>query len=410
MNKSVVWLGALAFALSAASLLSSTSARAQISDGVVKLGVLNDQSGLYADITGRGSVVAAQMAAEDMGGSVLGAPIQIIDADHQNKPDVASTIAREWIDSKQVDVIVDGAASSASIAIQGIVTEKKRIFLASGPATSDLTGKSCSPYGFQWTYDTYALAKGTGGAMVKQGGDSWFFITADYVFGKTLEADTTHFVEAAGGKVLGAVRAPIQTQDFSSFLLQAQASKAKVIGLANAGTDFSNSLKQASEFGIVSGGQRLAGLLVQITDLNSLGLKIAQGLVFTDPFYWDRDDIARAFGKRFMAKFGGKAPSAVQAGTYSAVLEYLRAVKAAGSDDADKVRAQLLKAKLNTPMDRNGWVREDGRVMHEMLLVQVKTPAESKYPWDYEKVLTVIPADEAWRPLNEGNCPYVKKS
>ncbi|HUN50546.1 MAG TPA: ABC transporter substrate-binding protein, partial [Candidatus Sulfotelmatobacter sp.] len=363
-----------------------------------------------ADITGRGSVLAAQMAAEDMGGSILGKPIQIIDADTQNKPDVASSIAREWIDSKQVDVIADGAASSTSLAIQKIVLEKKRIFLASGPASSDLTSKDCSPYGFQWTYDTYALAKGAGAAMVKQGGDSWFFITADYNFGWALEADTSAFVKAAGGTVVGKVRAPLNTQDFSSFLLQAQASKAKVVGLANAGTDFSNALKQAAEFGIVSGGQRIAGLLVQITDINSLGLKTAQGLVFVDPFYWDRDDISRAFGKRFMAKFGGKAPSAVQAGTYSAVLSYLKSVKAAGTDNADKVRAELLKTHFNDPMMRNGWVREDGRVMHEMLLVQVKSPAESKYPWDYEKVLTVIPANEAWRPLNEGACPYVKKS
>jgi branched-chain amino acid transport system substrate-binding protein len=385
-------------------------AEAQVSDNVIKIGVLNDQNGLYADITGHGSFIAAQMAAEDMGGTVLGAPIQFLEADTQNKPDVASTIARQWIDEKQVDVIADGAASSTALAIQEITKEKKRIFLASGPASSDFTGKFCSPYGFQWTYDTYALAKGTGGAMVKQGGDSWFFITADYAFGYALEADTGNFVKNAGGKVLGAVRAPLSTQDFSSFLLQAQASKANVIGLANAGADFSNSLKQASEFGIVAAGQKLAALLVQITDINSLGLKTAQGVVFTDPFYWDRDEQSRAFGKRFMAKHGGKAPSAVQAGTYSATLSYLRAVKAAGTDDADKVRAQLLKAKLDTPMDRNGWVREDGRVMHEMLLVEIKKPEESKYPWDYEKILSVIPADQAWRPLGEGNCPYVKKS
>ncbi|HYM32552.1 MAG TPA: ABC transporter substrate-binding protein [Candidatus Cybelea sp.] len=390
--------------------LGAFTANAQISDNVIRIGVLNDQSGPYADITGHGSYIAAQMAAEDIGGSVLGKPIEFLEADTQNKPDVASSIAREWIDAKQVDVIADGAASSTALAIQEVVREKKRIFLASGPASSDFTGKACSPYGFQWTYDTYALAKGTGGAMVKQGGDSWFFITADYAFGYALETDTGNFVKNAGGKVLGSVRAPLNTQDFSSFLLQAQASKAKVIGLANAGTDFSNSLKQSAEFGIVAGGQKLAALLVQITDINALGLKVAQGVVFTDPFYWDRDDKSRAFGKRFMAKHDGKAPSAVQAGTYSSVLSYLRAVKAAGTDNADKVRAELLKAKLDTPMDRDGWVREDGRVMHEMLLVQVKKPEESKYPWDYEKILAVIPADQAWRPLNEGNCPYVKKS
>ena len=408
MRKSLVSLAVLACTLGGGAGLSP--AQAQISDNLIKIGVLNDQAGPYADITGKGSVLAAQMAAEDMGGAINGAPIQIIDADTQNKPDVASTIAREWIDAKQVDVIADGAASSTSLAIQEITREKKRIFIASGPASSDITSKACSPYGFQWTYDTYALAKGTGGAMVKQGGDSWFFITADYAFGYALEADTSNFVKNAGGKVLGSVRAPLNTQDFSSFLLQAQASKAKVIGLANAGTDFSNSLKQAAEFGIVSGGQKLAALLVQITDLNALGLKVAQGVVFTDPFYWDRDDKTRAFGKRFMAKHGGKAPSAVQAGTYSGVLSYLKAVKAAGSDNADKVREQFLKTHYDDPMMRGGWIREDGRVMHDMLLVQVKTPAESKYPWDYEKILTVIPAEEAWRPLNEGACPYVKKS
>ncbi|MFY9893606.1 MAG: ABC transporter substrate-binding protein [Xanthobacteraceae bacterium] len=391
-----------------ACILSCGTAWAQISDGVVKLGVLNDMSSLYADVSGKGGVVAAQMAAEDFGGKVLGAPIEIIGGDHQNKPDVGAGLARQWIDTDHVDAIVDVPTSSVALAIQEVTREKKRIFLMSGPASSDLTGKACSPYGIHWTYDTYALAHGTGGALVKQGGNTWFFITADYAFGHALERDTGDAVKAAGGKVLGAVNAPLNTQDFSSFLLQAQASKAKVIGLANAGGDTINSIKQASEFGIVAGGQKLAGLLVFLSDIHSLGLKIAQGLTITSAWYWDKDDASRAFAKRFMARNPtGLPPTYIQAGIYTEVTFYLNAIQAAGTDDADKVVAQMRKMKINDFMTKDGWLREDGRVMRDMYLEEVKSPAESKYPFDYLKILATIPPDQAFRPLKEGNCPLV---
>jgi branched-chain amino acid transport system substrate-binding protein len=391
-----------------ACILSCGTAWAQVSDGVVKLGVLNDMSSLYADVSGKGGVVAAQMAAEDFGGKVLGAPIEIIGGDHQNKPDVGAGLARQWIDTDHVDAIVDVPTSSVALAIQEVTREKKRIFLMSGPASSDLTGKACSPYGIHWTYDTYALAHGTGGALVKQGGDSWFFITADYAFGHALERDTGDAVKAAGGKVLGAVNAPLNTQDFSSFLLQAQASKAKVIGLANAGGDTINSIKQASEFGIVAGGQKLAGLLVFLSDIHSLGLKIAQGLTITSAWYWDKDDASRTFAKRFMPRNPtGLPPTYIQAGIYTEVTFYLKAIQAAGTDDADKVVAQMRKMKINDFMTKDGWLREDGRVMRDMYLEEVKSPAESKYPFDYLKTLATIPPDQAFRPLKDGNCPLV---
>ena len=391
-----------------ACILSCGTAWAQVSDGVVKLGVLNDMSGLYADVSGKGGVVAAQMAAEDFGGKVLGAPIEIIGGDHQNKPDVGAGLARQWIDTDHVDAIVDVPTSSVALAIQEVTREKKRIFLMSGPASSDLTGKACSPYGIHWTYDTYALAHGTGGALVKQGGDSWFFITADYAFGHALERDTGDAVKAAGGKVLGAVNAPLNTQDFSSFLLQAQASKAKVIGLANAGGDTINSIKQASEFGIVAGGQKLAGLLVFLSDIHSLGLKIAQGLTITSAWYWDKDDASRTFAKRFIPRNPtGLPPTYIQAGIYTEVTFYLKAIQAAGTDDADKVVAQMRKMKINDFMTKDGWIREDGRVMRDMYLEEVKSPAESKYPFDYLKILATIPPDQAFRPPKEGNCPLV---
>ncbi len=391
-----------------ACILSCGTAWAQVSDGVVKLGVLNDMSSLYADVSGKGGVVAAQMAAEDFGGKVLGAPIEIIGGDHQNKPDVGAGLARQWIDTDHVDAIVDVPTSSVALAIQEVTREKKRIFLMSGPASSDLTGKACSPYGIHWTYDTYALAHGTGGALVKQGGNTWFFITADYAFGHALERDTGDAVKAAGGKVLGAVNAPHNTQDFSSFLLQAQASKAKVIGLANAGGDTINSIKQASEFGIVAGGQKLAGLLVFLSDIHSLGLKIAQGLTITSAWYWDKDDASRTFAKRFMAKNPtGLPPTYIQAGIYTEVTFYLNAIQAAGTDDADKVVAQMRKMKINDFMTKDGWLREDGRVMRDMYLEEVKSPAESKYPFDYIKILATIPPDQAFRPLKDGNCPLV---
>ena len=394
--------------IAAVCILGCGTAWAQVSDGVVKLGVLNDMSGLYADVSGKGGVIAAQMAAEDFGGKVLGAPIEIIGGDHQNKPDVGAGLARQWIDTDHVDAIVDVPTSSVALAIQEVTREKKRIFLMSGPASSDLTGKACSPYGIHWTYDTYALAHDTGGALVRQGGDSWFFITADYAFGHALERDTGDAVKAAGGKVLGAVNAPLNTQDFSSFLLQAQASKAKVIGLANAGGDTINSIKQASEFGIVAGGQKLAGLLVFLSDVHSLGLKIAQGLTITSAWYWDKDDASRTFAKRFMARNPtGLPPTYIQAGIYTEVAFYLKAIQAAGTDDADKVVAQMRQMKINDFMTKDGWLREDGRVMRDMYLEEVKSPAESKYPFDYFKILATIPPDQAFRPLKDGNCPLV---
>ncbi|HYM30097.1 MAG TPA: ABC transporter substrate-binding protein [Candidatus Cybelea sp.] len=399
MKLSTMLIGAAALAL------ASGGAQAQ-----VKLGVLNDMSSLYADIGGKGSVLAAQLAVEDFGGSVLGQPVTIVFGDHQNKPDVGSGIAKQWLDTDHVTAIVDVPTSSVALAIQEVMRDKKRIFLMSGPASSDISGKACSPYGFQLTYDTYALAHGTGGALVKQGGDTWFFLTSDYAFGHALERDTADAVTKAGGKVLGAVRHPLNTQDFSSFLLQAQASKAKVIGLANAGGDTINSIKQAAEFGIVSGGQRLAGLLVFISDVHALGLKTAQGLVITDAWYWDMNDESRAWAKRFMAKNDNKAPSFTQAGVYSEVLHYLQAVKAAGTVDADKVAAEFRKAPIDDFMGHNVRIREDGRAEREFLLVQVKKPDESKYAYDYYKILSKIPASEALRPLSESECPLVKKS
>jgi branched-chain amino acid transport system substrate-binding protein len=400
----------LAASLAASLPVGVGIAHAQVSGDVVKIGVLNDQSGPYADLAGKGSVIAAQMAAEDFGGKVLGKPIEIVTADHQNKPDIASSIANQWIDTENVDVIADVPTSSVALAIQEITKNKNRIFLISGAASSDLTGKNCSPTGIHYTYDTYSLAKGTGGALVKSGGDSWFFITADYAFGQALERDTTAAVTAAGGKVLGSVKHPFPgTTDFSSFLLQAQSSGAKVVGFANAGADTINSIKQAGEFGLVAGGQKLAGLLVFLSDVHSLGLKTAQGLVVTDGWYWDRDDETRAFGKKFADKNGGKMPTMVQAGVYSGVMHYLRAVDAAKTDEAKAVVAKMKDTPINDFFAKNGKIREDGRMVHDMLLVQVKTPEESKGPWDYYKILSVIPGDEAFRPMKaEFGCPLVK--
>jgi len=395
-------------ALAAAGCLIGGTAQAQISDDIVKIGVLSDMSSLYSDIAGPGSVVAAQMAVKDFGGKVAGKPIEIISADHLNKADVGSAIARQWFDQDHVDVIVDVPTSSIALSVQDIAKEKGKVFLISGAASSDLTGKACSPTGVHWTYDTYALAHGTGGALVKQGGDSWFFLTADYAFGHALENDTSAVVKAAGGKVLGAVNVPLNNADFSSFLLQAQASKAKVIGLANAGGDTINSIKQAAEFGIVAGGQRLAGLLVFISDVNSLGLAAAQGLVLTESFYWDQNDETRAWAKRFIAE-RGKVPSMVQAGVYGAVTHYLKAIEAAKTDEGKAVVGKMRELPINDFMTKNGRLREDGRVERDMYLFQVKTPGESKYPYDYYKQLATIPAAEAFRPLSESACPLVKK-
>jgi len=386
----------------------NTDLHAQISDDAVRIGVLTDLTGLYSDNTGTGTVTATRMAIEDFGGSVLGKKIEVFSADHQNKADVASAVARRWIDEERVDVITSVANSAVALAVQSIAREKNRILLNTAAATSDFTGKACSPVGFGWTYDTYALAAGTGRAVTKQGGDSWFFLTADYAFGHALERDTAGFVQEAGGKVLGAARVPINNMDFSSFLLQASGSRAKVIGLANAGGDFINSVKQASEFGITKGGQRLAALLAVIHDFRSLGLKAAQGLVVTDFGYWDLNDETRAFSKRFMERHG-TPPNFIHLADYGATLHYLKAVQAAGTDEAKAVAAKMRELKINDPVTKDGWIREDGRVMRDAWLVQVKTPEESKGPWDLYKILERIPAVESIRPLDQGGCPLVKK-
>jgi branched-chain amino acid transport system substrate-binding protein len=381
------------------------SARAEFTGKVIKIGVLNDQSGLYADLAGPGSVTAAKMAVEDAGGKIGDVPIEVIFADHQNKPDVGSNIVRQWIDVDGVDVIVDVPTSSVALAVAQVVKDKNKVFLASGPATSDLTGKACSPNTVHWTYDTYALAHTTGTAEVQSGGDTWFFLTADYAFGQALERDTTAVVTAAGGKVVGGVKHPLNTTDFSSFLLQAQSSKAKVIGLANAGGDTINSIKAAAEFGIVKGGQRLAGLLVFVTDVHALGLQTAQGLLLSESFYWDRDDKTRAWSKRWSARMGGRMPSMVQAGVYAAVLHYLKALKALKSDgDGKAVVDQMKKLPTDDPAFGKGTIRADGRKMHPMYLYEVKKPSESKGAWDYYKLKKEVPAEQAFRPLNAGEC------
>ncbi|KMO13776.1 ABC transporter permease [Methylobacterium indicum] len=394
----------LAFAVAAQA---QTAAPKGASDGVVKIGILNDQSGVYADFGGRGSVEAARMAVEDFGGKVLDVPVQIVDADHQNKPDIASNIARQWYDTDKVDAIMELTTSSVALAVQGLSKEKRKITIVDGAATSDLTGKQCTPYGFHWAYDTHALAVGTGGSLVETGGDTWFFLTADYAFGTALQADVTQYVTQKGGKVVGAVRHPLSAQDFSSFLLQAQGSGAKIIGLANAGLDTSNAIKQAAEFGIVQGGQRLAALLFTLSEVHGLGLKAAQGIVLTEGYYWDLDDQARGFAKRFMAKTG-KMPNMIQAGTYSSVLHYLKAVKAAGTDDTDAVAAKMRELKVDDFFGRGGTVQANGRMVHDMYLFQVKSPAESKAPWDYYKLLATIPGDKAFLSAKASGCPLTQ--
>ena len=384
------------------------AAQAQISDGMVKIGVLSDMSSLYTDIAGAGSVVAAKMAIEDSGIEKRGVKVELVSADHLNKPDVGSSIARQWYDSDKVDVIVDVPTSSIALAINQITKEKGKVFLVSGAASSDLTGKACTPNTVHWTYDTWMLANGTGGASVKTGGDTWYFLTADYAFGLALERDTEAVVLKNGGKVLGKVRHPLNAQDFSSFLLQAQASKAKVIGLANAGGDTTNSIKQAAEFGIVKGGQSLAGLLVFLSDIHALGLPTAQGLVVTNTFYWDLNDQTRAWSKRFAALNGGKYPTMVQAGVYASILHYLKAVEALKSDDGTKVVAKMKEMPTDDPLFGKGSIRVDGRKIHPAYLVEVKKPSESKGPYDYYKVRATIPADQAFRPLADGGCPLVK--
>jgi len=384
------------------------SAQAQYTDGTIKIGVMNDMSGLYADLTGPGSVVAARMAVEDFGAAAKGLKVEIVGADHQNKPDVGSNIVRTWIDVDKVDVIVDVPTSSVALAVSEIVKDKNKVFLVSGAAASDLTGPKCTPNTIHWTYDTWALANGTGKAIVKTGGDTWFFLTADYAFGHALERDTAAVVEKSGGKVLGKVRHPFPGTDFSSFLLQAQASKAKIIGLANAGGDTINSIKQASEFGIVKGGQKLAGLLVFISDVKALGLPTAQGLIFTEAWYWDTNDVNREFAKKFAAQNKGIYPSMIHAGVYSAVTHYLKAVSELKSDaDGKVVVAKMKETPTDDKLFGKGTVRADGRKIHDMYLFEVKKPEESKGPWDLYNLRATIPAAEAFRPLKEGGCPLV---
>ena len=389
----------------AAAAVFGTPAHAQVN---VKIGVLNDMSSLYADISGPGSVTAAKMAVEDFNPAAHGMKVEIVSADHQNKPDVGSNIARQWFDVDHVDVIVDVPTSSVALAVSDVAREKNKVFLISGAASSDLTGPKCTPNNVHWTYDTWMLAHGTGTALVKTGGDTWFFLTADYAFGHALERDTTAVVQAAGGKVLGAVKHPLNTQDFSSFLLQAQASKAKVIGLANAGGDTINSIKQGAEFGITAGGQQFAGLLVFVTDVNALGLKTAQGLVLTETWYWDMNDANRAWTKRWQAENAGKLPSMVVAGVYAETLHYLKAVAALKSAADGKAVVNQMKAlPTDDPLFGKGYIRADGRKIHPAYLFQAKKPEESKYPGDDYILRATIPAEEAFRPIKDGNCPMV---
>jgi branched-chain amino acid transport system substrate-binding protein len=383
------------------ALLLAAPASAQ-----VKIGILNDQSGVYADYGGKYSVEAAKMAIEDFGGEVLGKKIEMITADHQNKPDLAVSIARRWYDTEAVDMITELTTSSVALAVQELSNEKKKIDIVVGAATSRITGDACTPYGFHWAFDTRALAVSTGGALVEAGGNTWFFLTADYAFGYSLEKDTSDIVTAKGGKVLGSVRIPLNSSDFSSFLLQAQSSKAKIIGLANAGLDTTNSIKQAAEFGIVKGGQKLAGLLMTLSEVHGLGLEAAQGLDLTEGFYWDHDDKSRAFSERFF-KRTGRMPSMIHAGTYSATLSYLKAVKAAGTKDSEVVAKKLKELPVDDAFAQ-GKVLENGRMVHDMYLFEVKSPAESKKPWDYYKLIATVPGEKAFFTAKESGCPLTK--
>jgi branched-chain amino acid transport system substrate-binding protein len=396
----------LSIVLSAA--LAGTPAVAQYTDGVVRIGVLTDMSSLYADITGPGSVAAAKLATEDFGATANGIKVEIVSADHLNKPDVGSSIANTWFEVDKVDMIVDVPNSGVGLAVSEIARQKNKLFLAVGPATSDLTGPKCNANTIAWVYDTWALANVTGKATVKAGGDSWFFITADYTFGYTLEREATAVVENNGGKVLGRVRHPLNNNDFSSFLLQAQASRAKVIGLANAGGDTINAIKQAAEFGVMKGGQNVVGLLVWASDIAALGLPTAQGIVLTEAWYWDLNDASRAWAKRWQVERPGKIPTSDHAGVYSAVLHYLKAVASLKSDaDGRAVAARMKEIPTEDSLLGKGTIRIDGRKMHDMYLFEVKKPSESKYPGDFYKTRAVIPAAEAFRPLKEGGCPLV---
>jgi branched-chain amino acid transport system substrate-binding protein len=385
--------------------LGLSSAHAQISDGVVKIGVLNDQSGLYADLGGPGAVTAARMAAEDAGGSVLGKPIEIVFADHQNKADIGVAVARRWFDNENVDMAIGFDNSSVALAVEQLAAERNRIAIAGAVGSTAFTGKNCTPNEASWIYDSYALTTSLAKSAVAEGRDTWFFITVDYAFGHSLEADATAAVQAAGGKVLGSVRHPLNTSDFSSYLLQAQASGAKVVAFANGGGDMINAVKQANEFGLTK-SQSMVALLIFISDVHSMELKAAQGLKFVTAFYWDRDDETRAWSKRFFDK-QGRMPTMAQASVYSAVRHYVTAIAAAGTDDAKAVMAKMRELPVNDFYVTNGHVRADGRLVHDMYFAQVKTPAESTGPWDYYKMLGVIPGDQAFRPLADGGCPLV---
>ena len=396
-----------ALATSLSALAAAAPAVAQETDKVL-IGAIMDRTGVYSRHGGPGMVEAIKMAVEDFGGAVNGKPIEVLQADYQNKVDVTSSVARRWFDVDNVNVIIESTDSSSAIALNKLGEEKKRVIIAAGSATTALTNAACMPYSIHYVYDTYAVATGTGSAIVKEGGKDWFFITADYAFGQALEADTTRVVKEGGGRVLGSVRAPLNTTDFSSFLVQAQSSKAQIVGLANAGTDFVNSVKQAAEFGIQAGGQSLAAMLVFITDVKALGLPIAQGMKFTTGYYWDRDDESRAFAKKYYARTKAQ-PSMVQAGAYSATLHYLNAVKATGTVDAAKVTEKMKATPVNDFFAKNGVIRADGRMVHDMYLVEAKKPADSKNEWDLMKVLRTIPGAEAYKPLEQSTCPLVKK-
>jgi branched-chain amino acid transport system substrate-binding protein len=391
----------------AAALLASSGASAQISDDVVKIGVLTDMSGPASMPTGQGSVTAAQMAVDDFGGTVLGKPISVITGDHQDKPDIGAGIARRWYDTEQIDLIVDVPVSAVGLAVQNVANEKKKLFITHSTGSADFHGKFCSPYAMQWVFDTHALAAGTAQEVVKRGGDSWFFITDDYAFGHSLERDATAVITKNGGKVLGSVSPPFATPDLSSFVLQAQASKAKIIGIAGGPPNNTNEIKTGGEFGIFKGGQQMAGLLVLITDIHALGLQTAQGLLLTTSFYWDMDDKTREWSKRYFAKMN-RMPTMWQAGVYSSVMNYLHAIKDSGTDDPLKVAAKMREKPIEDFFARNGRLREDNLMVHDLVLVQVKTPEESKYPWDYYKILAHISGEDAFGPPDPA-CPLVKK-
>ncbi len=400
-------LKTLAALLLAGFGVGAQPAVAAISDDVIRIGIISDMSGVYADVDGPAGVEAIRMAIADMGGEINGKKIELLTADHQNKADLASSKAREWFDQQKIDMLIGGTNSATNIAMAAIAADKKKPFISIGSATSDMTNKACTPYTVHYAYDTVALARGTGGAVVKDGGKSWFFLTADYAFGHALERDTAAVVKSAGGEIKGQVRAPLSTGDFSSFMLQAQASGAKILGLANAGGDTINSIKAANEFGVTP-GMKLAGLLIFINDIHALGLKATQGMYLTDGWYWDQSDASRAWAKRFEEK-NKRKPSMLQAADYSAVTFYLNAIKATGTDDSDAVMKWMKSNKINDFFATNGYVREDGRMVHDMFLMQVKTPAESKGPWDYYKIIETLPGDKVYGSLAESTCAFIKK-